>query len=90
MIKLGSQFSFMVDLFNILSSLPKKKRMYLKHLLKHLKRKLSFRLHPDKSKDDPETAQRKFMEMQEAFEILSDPVTKGVLDEAVKTQIFLS
>jgi hypothetical protein len=26
------------------------------------------------------------MEMQEAFEILSDPVTKGVLDEAVKTQ----
>ena len=29
------------------------------------------------------------MEMQEAFEILSDPVTKGVIDESVNTQLKL-
>jgi curved DNA-binding protein CbpA len=42
------------------------------------------RLHPDKSKDDPETAQRKFMEMQEAFEALSDPSTKSMIDDVVR------
>ncbi len=44
------------------------------------------RLHPDKSKDDPDTAQRKFMEMQEAFEILSDPQTKGMIDDVVRSE----
>ncbi|CAM9435294.1 unnamed protein product, partial [Choristocarpus tenellus] len=44
--------------------------------------KLARRWHPDKNPDDTETAQRKFAEIAEAYEVLSDDYTRRQYEHA--------
>ena len=44
-------------------------------------KKLSLKYHPDKNKDDPETAKAKFVEIANAYEVLSDPEKRKIYDE---------
>lgn len=37
--------------------------------------------HPDRNKDDVENAKRKFQELGEAFEVLSDPNKRAIYDQ---------
>ena len=47
--------------------------------IKKAYRQLALRIHPDKNPDDP-TAEKKFKEVAEAFEVLSDPERKDLYD----------
>lgn len=53
-------------------------------IIKAAYRKLSKKYHPDKAGDDPEILS-KFHEIQEAYEILSDPLKKARFDETGNT-----
>ncbi len=44
-------------------------------------RKLSRKYHPDVNPDDPETAKKKFQEVQAAFEVLKDPEKRKQYDQ---------
>mmetsp|Transcript_11680 Transcript_11680/g.32533 ORF Transcript_11680/g.32533 Transcript_11680/m.32533 type:complete len:158 (+) Transcript_11680:338-811(+) len=55
--------------------------------IKKAYKELALKLHPDKNQDKAEEAQAKFMEVQEAFELLSDPESKAVIDEALKPKV---
>ena len=43
-------------------------------------KKLSLKYHPDKNKDNPEKAKAKFVEVANAYEVLSDPQKRKVYD----------
>lgn len=42
--------------------------------------KLSLKYHPDKNKDNPERAKEKFVEIANAYEVLSDPEKRKIYD----------
>lgn len=49
--------------------------------IKRAFKKLSLKYHPDKNKDDPETAKQKFVEIANAYEVLSDPKKREIYDQ---------
>eukprot|EP00439_Symbiodinium_sp_Y106_P038279 s1464_g4.t1 len=51
-----------------------------KEQIKKAYRKLSLKWHPDKNPDNKEAAQKKFMEISHAYEVLSDPEKKQKYD----------
>lgn len=44
-------------------------------------RSLAMKFHPDRNADDPETAEAKFKQIKEAYEILSDPKKRAAYDQ---------
>ncbi|NOQ36660.1 MAG: molecular chaperone DnaJ [Methylococcaceae bacterium] len=44
-------------------------------------RRLAMKFHPDRNTDDPTTAEKKFKEIKEAYEILSDPKKRSAFDQ---------
>merc|ERR1711982_100894 len=48
--------------------------------IKKAYRELALKWHGDKNKDDPETAETKFQDISEAYELLSDEELKGKYD----------
>jgi len=44
-------------------------------------KKMAIKFHPDKNKDDPEGAKKKFQTIANAYETLSDPEKKRVYDQ---------
>lgn len=44
-------------------------------------RRLAMKFHPDRNTDDPATAEKKFKEIKEAYEILSDPKKRSAYDQ---------
>ena len=48
-------------------------------------RKLAVKYHPDVAKGDPDAATKKFHEMQEAYDVLSDPDRRKLYDETGST-----
>lgn len=44
-------------------------------------KKLSLKYHPDKNKDNPEKAKKKFIEIANAYEVLSDPEKRKTYDQ---------
>lgn len=49
--------------------------------IKKAYRKQALEWHPDRHKDDKETAEKKFKEINEAYQVLSDPQKKGAYDQ---------
>ena len=49
--------------------------------IKSAYRKKALEWHPDKHKDDKEEAERKFKEINEAYQVLSDPQKKSAYDQ---------
>jgi molecular chaperone DnaJ len=44
-------------------------------------RRMAMKFHPDRNTDDPETAEKKFKEIKEAYEVLSDPKKRAAYDQ---------
>ncbi|WP_031433685.1 molecular chaperone DnaJ [Methylomarinum vadi] len=44
-------------------------------------RRLAMKFHPDRNKDDPQLAEKKFKEVKEAYEVLSDPKMRSAYDQ---------
>ena len=44
-------------------------------------RKMAMKFHPDRNKDNPEAAEKKFKQIKEAYEILSDPKKRSAYDQ---------
>ncbi|MDP4133221.1 MAG: DnaJ domain-containing protein, partial [Bacillota bacterium] len=49
--------------------------------IKKAYRSMAKKYHPDLNKDDQETAEKKFKEVNEAYEVLSDPQKKARYDQ---------
>lgn len=49
--------------------------------IKKAYRKAALEWHPDRHKDDKETAEKKFKEINEAYQVLSDPKKKSMYDQ---------
>jgi DnaJ family protein C protein 16 len=49
--------------------------------IKRAFKKLSLKYHPDKNKDNPEWAKEKFVEVANAYEVLSDPKQRKIYDQ---------
>ncbi|EER01683.1 heat shock protein DnaJ, putative, partial [Perkinsus marinus ATCC 50983] len=49
--------------------------------IKKAYRKQALRWHPDKNPDNRETAEHKFRDIAEAFDVLSDPKKKQIYDQ---------
>ena len=44
-------------------------------------RKMAMKYHPDRNKEKPEAAEKKFKQIKEAYEILSDPQKRSAYDQ---------
>jgi len=44
-------------------------------------RKMAMKFHPDRNKDNPEAAEKKFKQIKEAYEILSDSKKRAAYDQ---------
>ena len=49
--------------------------------LKKSYRRMAMKFHPDRNKDDSESAEKKFKQVKEAYEILSDPKKRSAYDQ---------
>jgi len=49
--------------------------------IKKAYRRLAMKFHPDRNKDNPEEAEKKFKQIKEAYEILSDPKKRAAYDQ---------
>lgn len=49
--------------------------------IKKAYRKMALKWHPDRNKDNEETAKKKFQDVSEAFEVLSDPQKRTIFDQ---------
>ena len=57
------------------------KRDASKNEIKRAFKKLSLKYHPDKNKDNPEKAKEKFIEIANAYEVLSDEKQRKIYDQ---------
>lgn len=46
-------------------------------------RQLAMKYHPDRNRDDPKAAEEKFKEVKEAYEVLSDPQKRQMVDQGI-------
>ena len=49
--------------------------------IKKAYKKLARKYHPDLNRDDPKTAEEKFKEVNEAYDVLKDPQKKAAYDQ---------
>ena len=49
--------------------------------IKRAYKKMARKYHPDLNRDDPKTAEEKFKEVNEAYEVLKDPKKKQAYDQ---------